>query len=115
MQIAFEYNGRQHYEFIKYWYKDVKELHHQQAIDKEKINLCVAHGVKLYVIPYNIPYDLLYEYIVKQLIKLPEGTPKTIDYDTLHINTKSDEVNIKITNYLANHYPGASFLKSQYN
>lgn len=47
-----EYNGEQHYQFIKKFYKTPLEWRKAQGRDMRKISYCLAHNIKLYIIPY---------------------------------------------------------------
>ena len=51
--IGFEYNGKQHYEFIKYFHKTEERFKKMKKRDLEKIILCKKHNIKLLTIPYN--------------------------------------------------------------
>lgn len=50
--IAFEYNGRQHYEYIKF-FNNKDKLDTIMKNDKKKIELCEKYGVKLLVIKWQ--------------------------------------------------------------
>ena len=47
-----EFNGEQHYEFVGKFYKDQIEWKKAQGRDMRKISYCLAHKIKLYIIPY---------------------------------------------------------------
>ena len=47
-----EYNGEQHYQFVKRFYKTPTEWRQAQGRDMRKISYCLAHNIKLYIIPY---------------------------------------------------------------
>ena len=68
--IAFEYQGRQHYSFIHYFHKNTDEFQKLQSRDKLKEDLCAQHDVKLIKIPYTIKTEHLEQYILSQLQKL---------------------------------------------
>lgn len=53
LNLAFEYNGEQHYKFIKYWHKTQENLKKAQSYDRLKARLCEEKGIKLIVIPYT--------------------------------------------------------------
>ncbi len=57
LKIAFECQGRQHYEFTKQFHKTDEDLIHQKERDKRKAELCAQNGVKLLVVPYWIIND----------------------------------------------------------
>jgi len=64
LNIAFEYNGIQHYEYIPHFHrKGIEQFHAQQTRDRKKYKLCAERGVKLIIIPYHVgdcykPQDL---------------------------------------------------------
>lgn len=72
-QLAFEYNGVQHYEFNKYFHRNIQEFEAQQSRDVKKIGLCEKFGIKLLVVPYYYSYenpDEMEEFIAKELNRL---------------------------------------------
>lgn len=59
-----EYDGRQHYEYISYIHRDIKNFEGQVRRDQLKNNTCVANHTRLIRIPYTIKankitYDML--------------------------------------------------------
>lgn len=53
--VAFEYNGKQHYEVIAGWHKNgEQDLETQKARDMKKARLCETNWVVLIVIPYSM-------------------------------------------------------------
>jgi hypothetical protein len=56
LNMAFEYNGRQHYEVVDFIQNDTQEdLEERQEHDRRKLEICNQRGIKLCVIPstYN--------------------------------------------------------------
>ena len=49
---AIEYNGRQHYEYIKFFYKNKAEFLKAKERDRIKISYAAANNILLYVIPF---------------------------------------------------------------
>lgn len=47
-----EYQGRQHYEMCKLFYKNRSEFLAAQERDRKKISYALAHNIPLYIIPY---------------------------------------------------------------
>lgn len=47
-----EYNGEQHYHFVRKFYKDILGLKKTQEHDRKKISYCLANNIKIYIIPY---------------------------------------------------------------
>jgi hypothetical protein len=65
LKLAFEFNGRQHYEFNRYMHKDYKAFEYLQECDKKKRKDCKKHGVTLITIKYN--KIITEEYLLKRL------------------------------------------------
>lgn len=51
-KIAIEVQGQQHYQFTRNFYHSYSEFTAAQERDRLKITYCLAHGIKLYCIPY---------------------------------------------------------------
>lgn len=68
IHIAFEYNGRQHYE-ITPLIKTESELDYRKYLDKLKVKYCELNGINLIVISYTIKNDELVDYI-KDVLKI---------------------------------------------
>lgn len=47
-----EYNGEQHYQYVKKFYKNQAEWRRAQGNDMRKISYCLAHNILLYIIPF---------------------------------------------------------------
>ena len=47
-----EVNGAQHYEYVKAFYKKKSDFTKAQERDRRKISYCLAHKIKIYIIPY---------------------------------------------------------------
>jgi len=53
--IAFEYNGRQHYEYVPFFHKNgISDLYRQIDNDNRKLDICDKRGVYVIVIPYTV-------------------------------------------------------------
>ncbi len=68
--IAFEYQGEQHYKHMKHWHRNGATLEDQQKRDRAKVRRCERRGVILIVIPYTYTHndpDAMYEYIDEEL------------------------------------------------
>ena len=50
--ILIEINGAQHYENIKFFYKNRVEFKKAQERDRRKIAYALGHNISLYIIPY---------------------------------------------------------------
>lgn len=64
LKLAFEFNGRQHYEFNRYMHKDQKAFEYLQECDSKKRRECKRNGVTLITIKYN--KAITKEYLVKR-------------------------------------------------
>ncbi len=80
LNLAFEYNGVQHYEYIPYFHSSLREFEILKLNDKLKIDQCRLYGKKLIVIPYWIKFSEMENYLKSQLEEL--GIP----YTNHHIN-----------------------------
>jgi hypothetical protein len=63
LKIAFEYQGKQHYEKIGYFHQDDEAFKERLDNDELKVKLCEGHNIKLFVIPYSIGYEKMYDFI----------------------------------------------------
>jgi hypothetical protein len=63
--LAFEYNGKQHYEYSPFFHRNgMEDLHAQQARDAKKEEMCNDTWLTLLTIPYHVDKE---EYIADQL------------------------------------------------
>ena len=98
LSIAFEHNGKQHYEEVGFYGK-TNDFERLQANDNIKKELCKQHDVKLIVIPELVSKTKiidLKQLIIKQCIefkvKLPENYDSlTIDYKLVYLSNKEIE------------------------
>ncbi|NVM31563.1 MAG: hypothetical protein HWN65_22185 [Candidatus Helarchaeota archaeon] len=86
LKLAFEYQGRQHYELVPYFHKSIEELERMKANDKKKLYLCEKNGVTLIIIPYTIRSREMLDYIIKmckeKYLNIPKNSAQ-IDLDQL--------------------------------
>ena len=54
LRLAFEFNGKQHYEKHKYFHRNGQSLEKRQGKDREKAQKCKELSIELIVIPYWI-------------------------------------------------------------
>jgi hypothetical protein len=79
LQLAFEYNGEQHYQVVKRWHpKGEESLREQQERDKRKEDLCTEHEVTLIVIPYTVKNKR--DFIWRELTRLGYDLVPEEDY-----------------------------------
>jgi hypothetical protein len=53
IEIAFEIQGEQHYQFTKYFHKTIADFEYQVLCDKLKEEVCKKRGVHLFMIRYG--------------------------------------------------------------
>ena len=53
LKLAFEYNGEQHYEWVKFFQKTEEEFKYLQYKDRCKKKLCKQEGITLIIIKYD--------------------------------------------------------------
>jgi len=70
LNLAFEYNGKQHYKFVNIFHTSNRDLKAQQTRDKIKEELCIKKKIMLIKIPYKFNsrnYKMMYNFIDSQL------------------------------------------------
>jgi hypothetical protein len=71
LQIAVEYNGKQHYEYNKFMHQNSKDkFYNQQYRDLIKKDICKKNNVILITVPYSIPDDKIKVFLMNKLRKL---------------------------------------------
>lgn len=71
-KLAFEYQGEQHYRFVRIWHRTEEGFKNLQQRDQRKYETCVKQGVALILVPYKFDYKnepALRTYIKDQLIE----------------------------------------------
>lgn len=76
LKIAFEYNGKQHYEYPNAFHRTEQQFINQRRRDIFKLDKCDEHGIYLITIPYTVPHDAIPKFIE---YFLPEVVQKRID------------------------------------
>ena len=51
-KIIIEFNGAQHYQWVTHFFRTRQDFLAQQERDRRKISYALAHGYKMYCIPY---------------------------------------------------------------
>lgn len=59
-ELAFEYNGIQHYTFQSFFHKTYQEFEKQLERDYRKKELCKRYGIILMVVPYQYTWKTVY-------------------------------------------------------
>ncbi|MFB3168483.1 recombinase family protein [Neobacillus sp. 179-C4.2 HS] len=73
LSLAFEHQGRQHYEYVERFFSSVEEFNELQKRDKEKRDLCKEKKISLIEIPYyesNNNDKQLISFIEKQILEI---------------------------------------------
>jgi len=72
LRLAFEYQGKQHYEYIPHFHRNEGDFERQQERDKLKLELCKKHNIDVLIIPHTLSYQNENElriFIKEELIK----------------------------------------------
>ncbi len=69
LRLAFEYNGIQHYQNKKYFYKSKEEFEKRIRDDNSKKKLCEEKNITLIIVPYWIGFDEMEQFIVSECNK----------------------------------------------
>lgn len=70
LNLALEYNGKQHYEFVPKFHKTKNDFYNQKYRDEIKKRLCYENGIDLIEVPYKISHEEIPLYIDASLEKL---------------------------------------------
>jgi len=65
LELAFEYNGKQHYEHVKFFHPSIEDFESQKQRDRIKIKRCKELNIHLIIIPYYIKN--IKDYIIKEI------------------------------------------------
>lgn len=95
LQIAFEYNGVQHYVFPNFAHRSENDFMKQVRRDQYKIEACNSSGIYLISVPYNIPHNQIRDYIIYYL---PENVQERNDTKLKEDNSKIHQVDICYSN-----------------
>lgn len=75
LMLGVEYNGQQHYKFVKGMHTSQDAFRNQQYRDEMKRRLCSENGMYLIVVPYSIKHEDIRPFIMKQLRDVPHQHP----------------------------------------
>lgn len=67
LQLAVEYNGKQHYELCSNFHKSPTDFQKQVLRDNIKMRLSEKNGISLIVVPYNIEHSNIPTYLEEKL------------------------------------------------
>lgn len=76
LKLAVEYQGKQHYKFIKHFHHTQNGYHAQRYRDQLKALLCKKHHVYLIHVPYTIPVDDIEPFLRQKIIKYLKSREK---------------------------------------
>lgn len=68
LELAFEYQGKQHYESSTF-FNTRQPLDQRKQDDEQKRTLCKSHGVNLLEVPYTVDYEKMSEWIIQECMK----------------------------------------------
>ena len=71
LQIAFEHNGHQHYEYPNVFHRTEEDFIYQLEKDEHKRKVCERLKIHLIIIKFDIPEDEMKSYIISQISKNP--------------------------------------------
>eukprot|EP00667_Euglena_gracilis_P017548 EG_transcript_18504 len=75
LQLAVEYDGRQHVRFTPFFHKESEDFITQQERDALKDKLCRLHGITLIRVPATVKYPALEAYLRSSLIQAGSPPP----------------------------------------
>jgi hypothetical protein len=81
LEIAFEYDGKQHYHFVRYFHRTKQGFENQKERDARKDRLCEENGVILIRIPYTVKRGDIKDYICDKCNDIGIEIPNNIDID----------------------------------
>lgn len=87
INVAFEYNGIQHYRFIKRFHKTMIGFNHRKKNDEMKKKLCEKNKVYLIIVPYTIKFKNIQQFLIQKLLEsnIPILKKELINYKTLNL------------------------------
>lgn len=65
--IAIEFHGIQHYEFVKYFHQNIEVFEYKKNLDTIKKNLIISNGIKYIEIPYYLNQEQIINLVNKNL------------------------------------------------
>lgn len=97
LNLAFEYDGQQHYQFSKFFHRTEEKFERSQMMDILKNIKCKDQGIILIRIPYWIKLENLQQYIVNKCNEFKIIIPNNVEID---YKTFTDIYEIKHNKYL---------------
>lgn len=99
LNIAFEYQGKQHYEYISHYHHTRADFEKRKKDDEVKVKLCSEEEVLLFVVPYFIePHNM--EDFLREKCREFSIVPRKEKIDFSRYNYNRDEILKKIKPFL---------------
>lgn len=70
LEIAIEYNGKQHYEYCDHFHRNPAKFQRRLRYDKIKRNVCKKRGIYLIVVPYTVEHNDICSFIANECDKI---------------------------------------------
>jgi hypothetical protein len=70
LNVAIEYNGRQHYEYTPYFHASKDAFNTTRYRDEMKARLCRENTVSLLIVPYSVPVSKIESHLRSEFEKL---------------------------------------------
>ena len=70
LRLACEYNGCQHYKFVKFFHNNMDNFRNMQYRDYLKKKMCVDSKINLIEVPYTVQNDRIEKYIIEKVLRL---------------------------------------------
>ncbi len=67
LRLGVEYNGKQHYQYVKGMHKNFESFRIQQYRDEMKMQKCKENGFNLIVVPYTVSIESIENYLREKL------------------------------------------------
>lgn len=81
LRLAFEYQGRQHYERVPHFHRREGDFQSQQERDRETAARCEGAFMSLIVVPYTVGFAGIRSYVRKELLDLAYDIAPAADSD----------------------------------
>jgi hypothetical protein len=66
LKLGIEYSGRQHYEYVPHFHKDINAFLEQKYRDEVKEKKCKENGINLIIVPYTVKHKDIEHFIYKE-------------------------------------------------
>ena len=103
LNLAMEYDGPQHNEYIKFFHDNEEHFKKRQEDDRIKEKLCKEHNILIIRIPYTIKYQDMLDYIKNQCIindiqyqDKPNITAKELNVYNITIQERNIDIDEKL-------------------